>query len=169
MSEMGDVREDEGEKIETRRKKGKKKWKTKKKNKDKKSGAVSKSEISVNYERRVYAIGHTPRNVISVESIRRKEEKKYICVHTWDICVNIRKVCVYAHHAHYTVLWCALKTKSPFPLLHKRRKDKKERGKNMQKKKKNRHELLYVLYEYLVFTSLYVTTTTITTTTIITA
>lgn len=54
----------------------------KQKKKDKKSGAVGKSEISVNYERRVYAIGHTPRNVISVESIRRKEEKKYICVHT---------------------------------------------------------------------------------------
>lgn len=56
-------------------KKGEKEVKNKKKNKDKKSGAVGKSEISVNYERRVYAIGHTPRNVISVESIRRKEEK----------------------------------------------------------------------------------------------
>lgn len=83
MSEMGDVREDEGEKIETRRKKGEKEVKNKKKTKTKtkKSGAVGKSEISVNYERRVYAIGHTPRNVISVESIRRRK-KKYICVHT---------------------------------------------------------------------------------------
>lgn len=106
MSEMGDVREDEGEKIETRRKKGKKKRKTKK-NTDKKSGAVGKSEISVNYERRVYAIGHTPRNVISVESIRRKEEKEvHMCTYMRYMCKYTQSMCIRASRALHGPMMC---------------------------------------------------------------
>lgn len=79
----------------------------KQKKKDKKSGAVSKSEISVNYERRVYAIGHTPRNVISVESIRRKEEKKvHMCTYMRYMCKYTQSMCIRASRALHGPMMC---------------------------------------------------------------
>lgn len=92
----------DGEKVKRNEKR------TRKKKKKEKEEAAGKSEISVNYDRRVYAIGHTPHNVnrrVSVESIRRKEEKMYACIYyerymckyTQNTCTCVTRTHTHTH------------------------------------------------------------------------